>query len=124
MSFATNLAGGEKLEKISRTPSLDSKENPKSSSHDDLAEPNDQPFRFKDWLAARRAPIDLDAIATTRSVFDDPKLESHYWPKPEYENLHRFDPKARWTHREEQVGSFAVSKGLDADVWYRKSCTR
>lgn len=48
-------------------------------------------------------PIDLDAIATRRSVYDDPDLASHYWPKKEYENLHRFDPNARWTYREEQV---------------------
>ncbi|KAJ7810382.1 major facilitator superfamily domain-containing protein, partial [Mycena olivaceomarginata] len=33
----------------------------------------------------------------------DPDLAAHYWPKKEYENLHRFDPKARWTYREEQA---------------------
>jgi hypothetical protein len=36
-------------------------------------------------------------------VYDDPDLASHYWPKEDYENLHRFDPKARWTYREEQA---------------------
>ncbi|KAJ7885110.1 allantoate permease [Mycena olivaceomarginata] len=46
---------------------------------------------------------DPDAISTRRSVYDDPDLAAHYWPKKDYENLHRFDPKARWTYREEQA---------------------
>ncbi|KII91276.1 hypothetical protein PLICRDRAFT_89604 [Plicaturopsis crispa FD-325 SS-3] len=47
--------------------------------------------------------VDLDATATKRSVYDDPALAPHYWPKKEYENLHRFDPDARWTYREEKA---------------------
>ncbi|KAI6116515.1 hypothetical protein EDD16DRAFT_1708342 [Pisolithus croceorrhizus] len=40
--------------------------------------------------------IDRDGVATEQSAFDDPVLAPHYWPK-DYENIHRFDPPARWT---------------------------
>ncbi|TFK49343.1 allantoate permease [Heliocybe sulcata] len=73
---------------------------------DDLVEPDEEyQFRFTDWLFGRksRKPLDQDAVATKRSVFDDPVLVEHYWPKPEYENIHRLDPKARWTYREEKA---------------------
>lgn len=80
--------------------------NLKGSSSDDLcdAEPT-EPFSFTKWIfrRGRYKPIDLDSVATRRSVYDDPKLAKYYWPKPEYENLHRFDVNARWTHREEKA---------------------
>ena len=55
------------------------------------------------WNFWREPKIDLDAIATQLSVFDDKTTLEIYRPPPEYENVHRFDPLARWTWREEKV---------------------
>ena len=77
---------------------------------DDLVDEEPPPFKLFDFLFRRHTykPRDLDATATRRSVYDDPHLAPHYWPKKEYENIHRFDSKARWTYREERV-SFIFS---------------
>ncbi|KAJ5688514.1 Major facilitator superfamily domain general substrate transporter [Penicillium macrosclerotiorum] len=50
-----------------------------------------------------RQQHDPDAIATVRSVFDDPLLARFYKPHPDYENMAYFDPSARWTYREENA---------------------
>jgi hypothetical protein len=71
----------------------------------DLAEPENTTDQKGFWssIFSRKSPRDLDAIATTRSVFDDPTLAQYNQPHPEYENLHRFDPSERWSYREEQA---------------------
>ncbi|KAJ3859700.1 allantoate permease [Lentinula novae-zelandiae] len=70
----------------------------------DLAE-EDAPFKLSSWLFSRwssKPQLNEDDIATRRSVYDNPEMAQLYWPKQEYENLHRFDPTARWTYREER----------------------
>lgn len=58
------------------------------------------------WGHWRQKGRDLDAVATQQSVFDDPVTLEAYRPPLQYENAHRFDPKARWTYREERVCHF------------------
>ncbi|KAF9517801.1 hypothetical protein BS47DRAFT_1389517 [Hydnum rufescens UP504] len=55
-----------------------------------------------DLFKRRKDIVDWDAIATRPSVYDDDNLAPHYAPRADYENLHRVDPLARWTFREEK----------------------
>lgn len=43
-----------------------------------------------------------DAIAVDESVFDDPVLRKFYWPRKDYEGIHRFFPDFKWTVGEER----------------------
>ncbi|KIK70268.1 hypothetical protein GYMLUDRAFT_34764 [Collybiopsis luxurians FD-317 M1] len=83
-------------------PSSISEENLKTSP--ELVDEDEPPFKFSSWLFSRsKYRLDEDAIATRRSVYDNPDLAPLYWPKHDYENIHRFDPTARWTYKEEKA---------------------
>ncbi|PON24346.1 MFS transporter [Trichoderma gamsii] len=88
--MATVLAKGSKDPSSVSTVSLDSNSPP-------LGAPITE---RKSWFK-KGSPIDKDAIATQLSVFDDPDTAEKYQPRPDWENIHRFDPSFRWTWREE-----------------------
>src|SRR5271170_147577 len=43
-----------------------------------------------------------DAFASEPSVFDDASLAKLYWPRKDYEGIHRFFSDFKWTIREEK----------------------
>lgn len=108
MSTPTDIKHRTSSGKTSSSSDIDKKpvdvETKSVLTDDDLVDAEPEPFRFTNLIfRPGNASQDLDATATRRSVYDDPVLAPHYLPKPDYENIHRFDIKARWTYREERV---------------------
>lgn len=96
----SSLDSKQPLDDLLSSSSLDPKAPPLGVA---VQEPGDLLGRF-----GKRNKVDLDSIATQPSVFDDPLMLEIYRPPAAYENSHRFDPKARWTWREEMVRSLPL----------------
>jgi hypothetical protein len=56
-----------------------------------------------------------DAFANDPSVFDDAEKAKMYWPRKDYEGLHRFFPDFKWTVSEEKKYSPHVTGLIQID---------
>ncbi|KAK5997060.1 putative transporter [Cladobotryum mycophilum] len=72
-----------------------------ATSLDSGSPPLGAPVAHRTSWFQRSVSVDKDAIATQLSVFDDADTAEKYYPRSDWENIHRFDPSFRWTWREE-----------------------
>ncbi|KAK9463192.1 uncharacterized protein V1516DRAFT_697675 [Lipomyces oligophaga] len=68
----------------------------------DWPELSSGPSKFRFWMSAARKEHYLDCVATQQSIFDDPIKADALGLNSLYEQIPSFDPKARWTLREER----------------------
>ncbi|KAL0941474.1 transporter YIL166C-like protein 1 [Colletotrichum truncatum] len=66
-------------------------------------EPLGKPRPERRFWFQKRKNYDKTSIGTQPSVYDDAVLAPQYQPRDDWENLHRFNPSARWTWEEEDA---------------------
>lgn len=98
----TTSSSSSDLEKHAKATTISVTETTAKSS-DSKCAPLGKPSSSRGFRFRRSKRHDPNAIATQPSVFDDPELAEEYRPRPDWENIHRFDPAARWTWAEEKV---------------------
>ncbi|KAG8740042.1 hypothetical protein FRC10_004800 [Ceratobasidium sp. 414] len=85
-----------------------------STSSASLEGKNDGPLDNKDTFAFEGGEVPGQTSSTFdgEHIFEDQTLGKYFVPIPEYEGMHRFDPKATWTEAEER----AVVRKIDLRI--------
>jgi hypothetical protein len=85
-----------------------------TDSSDADGPPLGKPQNERRFWFQRTKEYDPDENATLPSVFDDPETAKQYQPRSDWENLHRFDPNARWTWGEE----YSLIRKIDLRIMF------
>ncbi|KAK7959101.1 retrograde regulation protein 2 [Apiospora aurea] len=88
---------------LEETEDATTKEAKGSGSGQPSVLPLGEPLKEKKFWFQRNQKYEPNAIATQPSVYDVPDVAIQYKPREDWENLHRFDPLARWTWGEENA---------------------